>query len=138
METAICTRELSKQFRSRAALRGLVALESALWPSIGDMAGLKEMYAKLPRSSAARRPAGDDYRTRLPQRRTFHLAAAGSVPGVRIGHGARAPAGEEDDGTLDLLLVTRSPAGESFCKRLWRCSPACSSSARLSSSPPSA
>ncbi|HEY0616737.1 MAG TPA: hypothetical protein VGD15_04085 [Kribbella sp.] len=53
METAICTRELSKQFRSRAALRGLVALESALWASIRDMAGLKEMYAKLPRSSAS-------------------------------------------------------------------------------------
>ncbi|HEY0616738.1 MAG TPA: ABC transporter permease subunit [Kribbella sp.] len=41
----------------------------------------------------------------------FTLLLPAVFPVYGIGHGARAPAGEEDDGTLDLLLVTPITGG---------------------------
>ncbi|WP_112237252.1 ABC transporter permease [Kribbella monticola] len=84
----------------------LVGLESALWPSIRNMPDLKDLYAKMPEELG----------------KLFDLDAMSTGPGFLnaelftlmlpvlflvygIGHGARSLAGEEEDGTLDLLLV---------------------------------
>lgn len=90
----------------------LVLLEAALWPSIRDMADLQEFL--------------DSYPEVL--RELFNLEEFASGTGFlnaelysallpilfliySIGRGARAVAGEEESGTLDVLLMTRvSPA----------------------------
>jgi ABC-2 type transport system permease protein len=88
------------------AIAVLVGLESALWPSIRDLPDLQEIYAKMPSELG----------------KLFDFNAMNTGPGFLnaelftlllpalflvygIGHGARALAGEEEDGTLDLLLV---------------------------------
>lgn len=86
----------------------LVLLESALWPSISDMAGIREFLENYPE----------------PLRELFDLDKFGTGAGFlnaelfsmllptlflvfAIGRGARAIAGEEENGTLEVLLVTR-------------------------------
>lgn len=89
------------------AIAVLVLLESALWPSVRDMLDLSQLYQSFPE----------------PLRKFFNLDAMTTgagflnaelftlmLPGLflvfGIGHGARAIAGEEERGTLELLLVT--------------------------------
>ncbi|MEU4421575.1 ABC transporter permease subunit [Actinoplanes sp. NPDC024001] len=86
----------------------LVLLESALWPSIGNMPDLQAFLANYPEA----------------MRELFNLEDFGTGTGFlnaelfsamvpvlfltyAIGRGARAIAGEEESGTLDVLLVTR-------------------------------
>lgn len=91
----------------------LVLLEAALWPSVRDMMNLEEFLASYPE----------------PMRELFDLEEFASGTGFfnvelyslllpilflvyGIGRGARAVAGEEEVGTLDVLLLTRvSPVG---------------------------
>lgn len=85
----------------------LVGLESALWPSMRDLPDLKEFYAKLPEElgklfNLDAMSTGVGFLN--AELFTLLLPAMFLVYG--IGHGARAVAGEEEDGTLDLLLVT--------------------------------
>lgn len=89
------------------AIVALVTLESAIWPTIRTMPDLKEIYANFPDELG----------------KLFDLDAMSTGPGFLnaelftlllpalfliygIGHGARSLAGEEEAGTLDLLLVT--------------------------------
>lgn len=94
------------------AITILVTIESALWPSFRDMPGLTEMYANFP---AELRELFDleAMTTGLgflnAELYTLLLPALFIVYGV--GRGARLVAGEEEDGTLDLLLVTPVSAG---------------------------
>lgn len=86
----------------------LVLLESALWPSIREMPDLGEFLKSYPES----------------MRKLFNLEDFGTGTGFMnaelfsallpilfivfaIGRGARAVAGEEEAGTLDVLLMTR-------------------------------
>jgi ABC-2 type transport system permease protein len=90
-----------------AAIFILVGLESALWPSIRDMAGLKEIYAKFPEELG--KLFDFEAMTTGPgflNAELFTLLLPGLFLVYGIGHGARTLAGEEEDGTLDLLLVT--------------------------------
>jgi ABC-2 type transport system permease protein len=85
----------------------LVVLESALWPSIRDMPDLKQFLANYPE----------------PMRKLFNMEDFGTGTGFMnielfstmlpllfiifgISRGARAVAGEEEKGTLEVLLVT--------------------------------
>ncbi|BCY09434.1 ABC transporter permease subunit [Actinoplanes sp. L3-i22] len=85
----------------------VVLLESALWPSIGKMTNLQQFLADYPEA----------------MRKLFNLQDFGTGTGFvngelfsalvpvlfltyAIGRGARAIAGEEESGTLDVLLVT--------------------------------
>ncbi|WP_063034856.1 ABC transporter permease subunit [Nocardia grenadensis] len=86
----------------------LVLLESALWPSISNTAGMREFVKNYPE----------------PLRELFDLDEFGTGTGFlnvelfsmllptlflvfAIGRGARAIAGEEEAGTLEVLLMTR-------------------------------
>jgi len=85
----------------------LVGMESALWPSMRDMVDLENIYAKLPKELT--KLFNLDAKTTGPgflnaELFTLMLPALFLVYG--IGHGARLVAGEEEAGTLDLLLVT--------------------------------
>jgi ABC-2 type transport system permease protein len=91
----------------------LVLLEAVLWPSVRDMMNLEDLLANYPE----------------PMRELFDLEEFSSGAGFfnvelyslllpilflfyGIGRGARAVAGEEEAGTLDVLLLTRvSPVG---------------------------
>lgn len=91
----------------------VVLLEAALWPSVRDMMNLDEFIENYPE----------------PMRELFNLDEFVTGTGFfnaelyslllpilflvyAIGRGARAVAGEEEAGTLDVLLLTRvSPAG---------------------------
>jgi ABC-2 type transport system permease protein len=91
----------------------VVLLEAALWPSVRDMMNLDEFLANYPE----------------PMRELFNLEEFVTGTGFfnaelyslllpilflvyGIGRGARAVAGEEEAGTLDVLLLTRvSPVG---------------------------
>ncbi|MGW5383141.1 ABC transporter permease subunit [Nocardia sp. NPDC003963] len=87
----------------------LVLLESALWPSISGMSGMRELLENYPE----------------PLRELFDLDEFGTGTGFlnvelfsmllpilflvfAIGRGVRAIAGEEERGTLEVLLVTRT------------------------------
>ncbi|GAA3592461.1 ABC transporter permease [Kribbella ginsengisoli] len=88
------------------ALVLLVGLESALWPSLRDMPDMKEIYAQLPEELG--KLFDFDAMTTGPgflnaELFTLMLPILFLVYG--IGHGARLIAGEEEAGTLDLLLV---------------------------------
>ncbi len=90
----------------------LVLLEAAIWPSIRDMSAWKDLLAAYPE----------------PMRKLFNLEEFTTGTGFMnaelfsamlpllfiiygVGRGARAVAGEEEAGTLDVLLVTPvSPA----------------------------
>lgn len=91
----------------------LVLLESALWPSIRDMPELNEFLASYPE----------------PMRKLFNLEDFGTGTGFLnvelfstmlpilfiifgISRGARGVAGEEEAGTLDVLLVTPVTPGQ--------------------------
>ncbi|MEV6426377.1 ABC transporter permease subunit [Nocardia sp. NPDC051463] len=86
----------------------LVLLESALWPSISDMAGLRDFLNSYPE----------------PLRKLFNMDQFVTGTGFlnaelfsmllpilflvfAIGRGAKAVAGEEQSGTLEVLLITR-------------------------------
>lgn len=88
-------------------IAALVGLEAALWPSMRDMPGIQELLAGYPE----------------PLRKLFKLEDLISGTGFMnaelfsvmlpllflvyaIGRGARSIAGEEEAGTLDVLLVT--------------------------------
>lgn len=91
----------------------LVLLESALWPTVRDMGNLADFVANYPE----------------PMKELFKLDQFGTGSGFLngelyslmlpilflvygIGRGARSIAGEEEAGTLEVLLMTRvSPAG---------------------------
>jgi ABC-2 type transport system permease protein len=88
------------------AIMVLVGLESALWPSLRDMPDMKEIYAKFPEELG--KLFDFDAMTTGPgflnaELFTLMLPILFLVYG--IGHGARLLAGEEEAGTLDLLLV---------------------------------
>lgn len=86
----------------------LVLLECALWPSVSKAAGMRDLLESYPK----------------PLRELFDLEDFGTGTGFlnaelfsmllpvlflvfAIGRGARAIAGEEEDGTLEVVLVTR-------------------------------
>jgi ABC-2 type transport system permease protein len=89
------------------AIAVLVLLESALWPSVRDMPDLKEVYQSFPEElrkffNLEAMTTGTGFLN--AELFTLLLPALFMVYG--IGHGARALAGEEERGTLELLLVT--------------------------------
>ncbi|HEU4947190.1 MAG TPA: ABC transporter permease subunit [Kribbella sp.] len=89
------------------AIALLVLLESALWPSLRDTPGLNDMYASFPEElrklfDIQAMMTGTGFLN--AELYTLMLPALFLIYG--IGHGARSVAGEEEGGTLDLLLVT--------------------------------
>ncbi|TCC16087.1 ABC transporter permease subunit [Kribbella sindirgiensis] len=89
------------------AIAVLVLLECALWPSVRDMPDLKELYQSFPEElrkffnlEAMTTGAG------FLNAELFTLLLPALFLIYGIGHGARALAGEEERGTLELLLVT--------------------------------
>lgn len=89
------------------AIAVLVLLECALWPSVRDMPDLKELYSSFPEQlrkffnlEAMTTGAG------FLNAELFTLLLPALFLVYGIGHGARALAGEEERGTLELLLVT--------------------------------
>jgi len=94
------------------AIAVLVLLESALWPSVRDMPNLTELYQSFPEElrrffnlEAMTTGAG------FLNAELFTLMLPGLFLVYGIGHGARALAGEEERGTLELLLVTPVSGG---------------------------
>ncbi|WP_319039594.1 ABC transporter permease [Kribbella solani] len=89
------------------AIAALVLLESALWPSIRDMPNLHQLYQSFPEE--LRKFFNLDAMTTgrgFLNAELFTLLLPGLFLVYGIGHGARALAGEEERGTLELLLVT--------------------------------
>ncbi|WP_329000943.1 ABC transporter permease [Kribbella sp. NBC_00709] len=89
------------------AIAVLVLLESALWPSVRDMLDLTQLYQSFP--EALRKFFNLDAMTTgagFLNAELFTLMLPGLFLVFGIGHGARAIAGEEERGTLELLLVT--------------------------------
>lgn len=89
------------------AIAVLVLLESALWPSVRDMPNLTELYQSFPEElrkffNLEAMTTGTGFLN--AELFTLMLPALFLVYG--IGHGARTLAGEEERGTLELLLVT--------------------------------
>jgi ABC-2 type transport system permease protein len=89
------------------AISLLVLLECALWPSVRDLPNLKDMYASFPEElrkffDLEAMTTGIGFLN--AELFTLLLPALFLVYG--IGRGARALAGEEEQGTLELLLVT--------------------------------
>ena len=85
----------------------LVLLESALWPSVRDMPNLTQLYQSFPEElrkffdlEAMTTGAG------FLNAELFTLMLPALFLVYGIGHGARALAGEEERGTLELLLAT--------------------------------
>ncbi len=86
---------------------GTVLLYSAFWPTIRDNASqFNDYIAKLP--EAFRNLIGGDYTTPhgYVQAEMFSLLLPALLLVYGIGAGSRATAGEEEAGTLDLLLST--------------------------------
>lgn len=94
-----------------SAVAGIILLESALWPSLSGMsnldayleelpAGLKEVFALDQMSTGTGFLNAELFTLLLPALFVVH----------GISRGARMVAGEEERGTLDLLLVTPLPA----------------------------
>jgi ABC-2 type transport system permease protein len=86
---------------------GTVLTYSAFWPTIrGNAAQFNDYIAKLP--EAFRNLIGGDYTTPhgYIQAEMFSLLLPALILVYAIGAGARAIAGEEESGTLDLLLST--------------------------------
>ncbi len=86
---------------------GTVLLYSAFWPTIRDNASqFNDYIAKLP--EAIRNLIGGDYATPhgYVQAEMFSLLLPVLLLVYAVGAGARAIAGEEEAGTLDLLLST--------------------------------
>ncbi|NUR94632.1 MAG: ABC transporter permease subunit [Kribbellaceae bacterium] len=94
------------------AIAALVLLESALWPSVRDMPDLKQLYASFPEE--LRKFFNLDAMTTgtgFLNAELFTLLLPALFLVYGIGHGARAIAGEEERGTLELLLVTPVSGG---------------------------
>lgn len=88
------------------AITVLVLLESALWPSVRDM-DLAQLYQSFP--DEMRKFFNLDAMvtgTGFLNAELFTLLLPALFLVYGIGHGARALAGEEERGTLELLLVT--------------------------------
>jgi ABC-2 type transport system permease protein len=89
----------------------MVLLEAALWPSIGRMPDIEHFLAGYP--EAMRELFNlDDFRTGTGFLNAELFSAMVPILFLTyaIGRGARAIAGEEESGTLDVLLVTRVTA----------------------------
>ncbi|MEV0287067.1 ABC transporter permease subunit [Kribbella sp. NPDC050820] len=85
----------------------LVLLECALWPSVRDMPNLTELYRSFPEELRAFFDLeAMNTGTGFLNAELFTLLLPGLFLVYGIGHGARAIAGEEEQGTLELLLVT--------------------------------
>ncbi|HWD79702.1 MAG TPA: ABC transporter permease subunit [Kribbella sp.] len=89
------------------AIAALVLLESALWPSMRDLPDLQQLYQSFPEElrkffNLEAMTTGTGFLN--AELFTLLLPALFLVYG--IGHGARTLAGEEERGTLELLLVT--------------------------------
>jgi ABC-2 type transport system permease protein len=116
MLSNVCLKTLRDQRRGLVGwgvgLFAVVFLESALWPSVRDMGGLQEFVGGYPEAlqslfkldqftTATGFLNGELYSAMLP---ILFLVYG-------IGRGAKAIAGEEEAGTLEVLLTTRvSPA----------------------------
>ncbi|MER7246877.1 ABC transporter permease subunit [Kribbella sp. NPDC000426] len=89
------------------AIAVLVLLECALWPSVRDMPDLQQLYQSFPEQ--LRKFFNLDAMTTgngFLNAELFTLMLPGLFLVYSIGHGARTLAGEEERGTLELLLVT--------------------------------
>lgn len=89
------------------AIAALVFLESALWPSVRDMPNIQQLYTSFPEE--LRKFFNLDAMTTgtgFLNAELFTLLLPALFLVYGIGHGARAIAGEEERGTLELLLVT--------------------------------
>ncbi|HEY3560606.1 MAG TPA: ABC transporter permease subunit [Kribbella sp.] len=89
------------------AIAALVLLESALWPSIRDMPNLQQLYQSFPEELRKFFDLGAMTTGRgFLNAELFTLLLPALFLVYGIAHGARALAGEEERGTLELLLVT--------------------------------
>jgi ABC-2 type transport system permease protein len=89
------------------AIAVLVLLECALWPSVRDMPDLQQLSQSFPEE--LRKFFDLDAMTTgngFLNAELFTLMLPGLFLVYSIGHGARTLAGEEERGTLELLLVT--------------------------------
>jgi ABC-2 type transport system permease protein len=85
----------------------LVTLEAALWPSVRGMPGLQEMLANYPEAMRTLFKLEDlATGTGFMNAELFSLMLPLLFLVFSIGRGARAIAGEEEAGTLEVLLVT--------------------------------
>ncbi|MGW4531964.1 ABC transporter permease [Nocardia sp. NPDC004340] len=86
----------------------LVLLESALWPSISRIPGLKEMLDSYP-ESLRKLFAIDEFTsgTGFLNTELYSVMLPILFLVFAISRGARAIAGEEESGTLEVLLITR-------------------------------
>jgi ABC-2 type transport system permease protein len=85
----------------------LVLIEAALWPTIGDMENLEQFLASYP--EAMRELFNLDAMTTgqgFMNAELFSMLLPGMFAAFAIGRGARLVAGEEEGGTLDILLVS--------------------------------
>lgn len=88
-------------------LTALIVVEGALWPSVRDMPGLDEFLAQYP--AALRKMFNLDQMssgTGFLNAELFTLMLPMAFIAFGISHGARLVAGEEEAGTLEVLLVT--------------------------------
>ncbi|MFD6355053.1 ABC transporter permease subunit [Nocardia tengchongensis] len=86
----------------------LVLLESALWPSISGISGLKQMLDSYP-ESLRKLFAIDEFTSGMGFLNTelYSMMLPILFLVFAISRGARAVAGEEEAGTLEVLLITR-------------------------------
>jgi ABC-2 type transport system permease protein len=99
---------------------GTVLLYSAFWPTIRENASqFNDYIAKLP--EAVRNLIGGNYGTPqgYVQAEMFSLLLPVLLLVYAIGAGARAIAGEEESGTLDLLLSTPIRRSRVLLDKLW-------------------
>lgn len=99
---------------------GTVAMYSAFWPTIRDNARqFNDYVANLP--EAVRNLIGGDFGTPqgYVQAEMFSLLLPVLMLVYAIGAGARAIAGEEEAGTLDLLLSTPIRRGRVLLDKFW-------------------
>ncbi|MVU78381.1 ABC transporter permease subunit [Nocardia sp. ET3-3] len=86
----------------------LVLLESALWPSISNISGLKQLLESYP-ESLRKLFAIDEFTsgTGFLNTELYSMMLPILFLVFAISRGARAIAGEEESGTLEVLLITR-------------------------------
>lgn len=108
---SVFTKALWERRRSLAgwgtALATLILLESALWPSMRSMPSLDSYLAEFP--EPLKEAFGIDQMstgTGFLNAELFSLMLPLLFIAFAISHGARLIAGEEENGSLDLLLVT--------------------------------
>jgi ABC-2 type transport system permease protein len=109
--TSVFSKALWERRRSllgwSSALAALILLESALWPSMQSMSGLDDYLAEFP--EPLKEAFGIDQMstgTGFLNAELFSLMLPLLFIAFAISHGAKLIAGEEENGGLDLLLVT--------------------------------